>query len=288
MNRWKPWLPVVILAMGGCAMPTGTIPPGIPDEGSASTVRDAAARKPHVIDGTDVTKPTAEPVWSESTDRQIRALARAARRGDVRTIDRLVNSGVDVNGKFDTNTPKILGVRTYATPLYWSMESYGPGPFGGGPTKRTGSARGFERLLQLGANPNVVLFNDHNLKNFSRESSVMHASVEHPNPKFLELALEYGGDPNVIVHGEFGGTPVHTAARWGNKEGLLMLLDAGGEMDALDIGGGSPVSSATAQGGFDLALMLLERGASYRTGGPGPLTPLSYSPCPPPLGGRTS
>src|SRR6056297_2375536 len=55
---------------------------------------------------------------------RLRALARAAGRGNVRRIDALVREGVDVNGRGTSG----------AVPLFWAMHDI----------------RGFRRLLELG------------------------------------------------------------------------------------------------------------------------------------------
>ncbi len=63
-------------------------------------------------------------------DPQVRALAKAAGRGRIRKIDELFGRGVDVNARGTSG----------ATPLFWAMKN----------------AKGFRRLLELGADPNAV------------------------------------------------------------------------------------------------------------------------------------
>ncbi|MEM7612731.1 MAG: ankyrin repeat domain-containing protein, partial [Pseudomonadota bacterium] len=95
-----------------------------------------------------------------------RELARAAGRGELRTIERLVSSGVDVNTRGEKN----------ATALYWAL--------------RRSNHSGFVKLLELGADPNIV---------FDDGGTVMHWAVDHKNVDFLRSALEYGGDPNLLA-----------------------------------------------------------------------------------------
>ena len=174
-------------------------------------------------------------------DPQVRALARAARAGNVRKIDKLVTEGVDVNAKGKNDAP----------PLYWAM-----GFKGGNAWPWSGSVRGFERLLELGADPNVVFGGD----------TVVHDSVRHPNADFLRAVLAHGGDPNLGT-GVQRRTPMYEAAFRGYTEKLLMLLDAGGDIDALTFAGDSLVTAATRNARYDLALLLLDRGADYWGGG---------------------
>jgi ankyrin repeat protein len=63
--------------------------------------------------------------------------------------------------------------------------------------------------------------------------------------------------------GGYGGmTALTLAAREGNVEATMALLDGGADIDQVDAGqGNSPLLVATLNGWFDLALMLLERGA---------------------------
>ena len=75
-------------------------------------------------------------------DESVRALAKAAAKGRVGTVEELVDLGVDVNAS---------GTKG-ATPLFWAMSNY----------------NGFKKLLELGADPNVI---------FGNGGSIMHIAV---------------------------------------------------------------------------------------------------------------
>ncbi|WP_233081986.1 ankyrin repeat domain-containing protein, partial [Rheinheimera soli] len=64
-------------------------------------------------------------------DSHVRALAKAAGKGDILKVRQLVASGVNVNAQG----------RSKATPLYWAI--------------RKNNLAGFEALLKFGATPNV-------------------------------------------------------------------------------------------------------------------------------------
>ncbi len=160
-------------------------------------------------------------------DPQVRALAKAAGKGRIRTINAWVEKGVDVNSR---------GTRG-ATSLFWAMRN----------------AKGFKRLLELGADPNVV---------FDDGSSIMNWAVIHRKEVFLKTALEYGGDPNLVA-GPLGKTPLFEALGPMRKDRARLLLDAGANMNAQTINGRTPLNIAAGLGQYDLVLELLERGADY-------------------------
>jgi len=99
-------------------------------------------------------------------DSGLMALAKAAGKGQLKRIDRLVSEGQNVNARGTRNI----------TALFWAM--------------RRSNIKGFEHLLQLGADPNVV---------FDDGSSVIHwAVLQQVSDQFLVLALKHGGNPNLV------------------------------------------------------------------------------------------
>ena len=166
-------------------------------------------------------------------DERARALARAAGRGRVGAIDRLVAEGVDVNVRGHRN----------CTPLAWAMKRH--------------NLKGFKRLLELGADPNLV---------FDDGQAVLHWTVKALNDRFLKLALEHDGDPNLIA-GVKKETPLHRVMRsmeFMGKEKILILLDAGADMDSQNMFGQTPMIDAAILSRFDVVYEFLERGADYR------------------------
>ena len=161
-------------------------------------------------------------------DPQSRALAKAAGKGQIRKLNALVEQGVDVNTRGAGN----------ATPLFWALRNI----------------KGFERLLQLGANPDVV-FND--------GGSVMHWAVGKPNTAFLVSALRHGGNPDLVgtIRQE---TPLFAAMGPDNKNKLSVLLAAGADMNFQAKNGETPMMVAAGLGQFDTVFALLELGADYQ------------------------
>jgi ankyrin repeat protein len=160
-------------------------------------------------------------------DSEVRALAKAAGKGRIRTIDKWVAQGVDVNAR---------GTRG-ATPLFWAMRN----------------AKGFERLLEWGADPNVV---------YEDGGSIMHWAIRHRKDVYLKLVLEHGGDPNMVV-GVQEETPLYWALGYSEKHKVPMLLEAGANINSQRRNGETPLMDAAMMGQYDLVLDLLERGADY-------------------------
>lgn len=107
-------------------------------------------------------------------DQQVRELAAAAGNGKIKHLEQLVSQGVSVNSRGLQN----------ATPLFWAMKS--------------DNAKGFQKLLELGADPNVV---------FGDGGTVMHWAARNENPEFLNLALQHGGNTELAA-GQFMQTPI--------------------------------------------------------------------------------
>ena len=109
-------------------------------------------------------------------DPNLKALAKAAGKGQLRKIDALISAGQDVNARGTGNI----------TALFWAM--------------RRNNLKGFKHLLQHGADPNVV---------FDDGGTVMHWAVLQKNSdQFLILALEYGGNPNLVSGDYREKTPI--------------------------------------------------------------------------------
>lgn len=189
---------------------------------------------------------SAEKKWNERTSQELlafmsletmfpdesaRALAKAAGKGKVKKVEELVRSGVDVNAR---------GTQE-ATPLFWAMKNY----------------KGFKRLLELGADPNVI---------YGDGGTVVYWAVEMKDMRFLEAVLEHGGNPNLASGDSFGNTPIFAALGEG-EEKIDRLLKAGANIDAKNNFGSTPAMTAAGRGRFDLVYYLLERGADYNVVG---------------------
>ena len=76
------------------------------------------------------------------------------------------------------------------------------------------------------------------------------------------LLLEKGADASSVNNR--GETPLHAAARKGNREILARLLDAGADPDAADREGCTSLMRPVENRRTDAALWLLDRGAEPR------------------------
>lgn len=159
----------------------------------------------------------------------LRSLADAAGKGDIRKISEIVSSGLDVNAR---------GSRS-ATALFWAMRN----------------EKGFEKLLQLGADPNVI---------FDDGGTVMHWLARKKDCSMLQTALRYGGDPNLKAR-LFTHSPIFVTITAGKNVGVTecfnVLVDGGADLNLTDDKGMTPILWAAELARYDIALILLELGA---------------------------
>jgi uncharacterized protein len=185
------------------------------------------------------------------TDPGVVQLCKAIEAKDVKEIERLVKSGVDVNAKGRGNM----------TPLLWAF------PMG---------EDIFKKVLDLGADPNVKL-TERLQGGFHKPGlSVMLATVsapvsgavhkqyffDVPMDNYLRLVLEHGGDPN--LEDASGETPVFDAVVYHPNipEAIQLLKGAGADIDHRDHQGYTALSRTTGAR-FNSALALLKAGADY-------------------------
>ena len=172
-------------------------------------------------------------------DQEVRKLAGAAGRGWVHEIDRLVEAGVDVNSTG----------RDGATPLFWAL--------------RKGNLKGFERLIQLGADPELTFD--------PGGETMIHITAYDGLHDFLKTVLEHGGNPNLVMPSEssiyYGEQPLHIAR---TPEVVETLLKYGANPDALSKGYEdiqiilhTPLTANSAVRNYQVVLALLNGGADY-------------------------
>lgn len=169
-------------------------------------------------------------------DESVRALAEAAGKGKLKKVDELVAQGINVNSRGKKN----------ATPLYWALRNF----------------EGFEKLLQLGADPNLLI---------ADATAVVHSAAQHKDIRFLKAVLDYGGDPNLTA-GHMNETPIFNTIGLRTmdlEEAMFLLLDSGadiniqneGEQFGMPWGGTTPLIKASNLGRYDIVYKLLEKGA---------------------------
>lgn len=157
-------------------------------------------------------------------DPQVRALAEAASRGNVRELERLVKAGADVNAKGS------MGI----TPAWWAI--------------RNRNKVGFEWLLAHGANPNAEV----------ETITIMELAAGYEDSEFLKIVLRYKPDLNRA--GPYTGhTPLSTAVVFSTRKNIELLIDAGVNLD--NDRGQSPLSFAAGQGAYEYVFLMLKAGA---------------------------
>lgn len=186
------------------------------------------------------------------SDQGVIKLCKAIEARDLKEIQRLVKSGVDVNARGRGNV----------TPLLWAF------PMG---------EDVFRTVLELGADPNVVLTENYLLL---KGKSVVFACVELvdglmysqlfydvPMDNYLKLVLEHGGNPN--AEDQDGQTPLFAAMKYGPHAARKIgeLTRCGADLNHMD-NRGYPAVYLAAAGPYDSTLALLEAGADYRIPAP--------------------
>ncbi len=160
----------------------------------------------------------------------------AAADGDISGIEQFARAGGDLN------VTSFGGV----TPLLKSFNDE--------------KLESFEALLKNGADPNTIA-ND--------GRSVMVLAPARKNSRWLRLALDHGGDPNLFVKRATTGRrgpPLHTAIGSHSRDNIHLLLDRGADVNYRRIdwpARGTALISAVYSGLFDIILVFLERGADW-------------------------
>lgn len=184
-------------------------------------------RPPHELEKEVIINMSFQEMFPDKTHRK---LAKAAAKGDIRLINKIVESG------FDVNTQGMRGV----TALFWAMTG-----------KKTD---GFERLLQLGADPNLI---------YEDGGTVMHwAVISTISDDYLKLALQYGGNPNLKAS-SWNITPIFRALSEFSHR-FDILVKGGADINAQDDKGNTPIITATNLINFKVVMKLLNLGADYR------------------------
>ncbi|XP_049649172.1 B-cell lymphoma 3 protein [Accipiter gentilis] len=92
-----------------------------------------------------------------------------------------------------------------------------------------------------------------------------HLACESRSPRCLRELLRPGprGGPDLQARNYEGLTPLHVAVSSGARENVLLLLEHGADVDAVDIKSGrSPLLHAVESNSLEMAELLIQRGAS--------------------------
>ncbi len=204
--------------------------------------------------------------WSATDyfdDAQVVSLCKAIERNDVAEMERLIDAGADVNA---------FG-RNGMTPLLWAY-----------PDRKIDR---FACLLQHGADPNVCFasdfgtghepFHPYPLENTGGRirgaytdrgchagEAVLHLACKTPVAEYLQLVLQFGGDPNLIDRstGEDPLTLVLDRHVPDSRGRVQLLVEQGAQLDRYcKYTLATPVMRAVQQGDYPAAMDLLEAGA---------------------------
>jgi len=152
------------------------------------------------------------------------ALHRAAERGDIAEVRRLLAAGADVNA---------AGAMDGCTPLHLAAEHEAMAAF----------------LIRNGADVKArAVFGD----------TPLHLAARENNVAVARLLLNRGAE--VDAADGFGQTPLHGAARRGSIDVARLLLERGADPNATDHRGQTPL--ANVEGSDELVTLLLSCGAS--------------------------
>ncbi len=170
-------------------------------------------------------------------DRQLRSLALAASSGDIKKIDKLVASGVDVNAVGERGLPA----------AFWVLFN---------PNKE-----GFKRLMEHGANPNILLKTS--FAGSEYYTSLIHkAAGLHVDVEYLKMILEIGkGNPNLTLP-DSGTRPIQEAVYPGKEEFFSLLYSAGAEVNYND-GYDTLLDNAFSASNYELGFFLLKQGVGF-------------------------
>jgi ankyrin repeat protein len=127
----------------------------------------------------------------------------------------------------------------------------------------------FKRLLEHGADPNVVIESDFNTLGGMRSGdSVTHMACKTAFPGYFEAVFAHGGDPNLNKDGIISNeTPLFTlitGSAPNKKAKVRLLIEKGADLDHKSGTGRTAVRVAVGRSQFDIALMLLEARTDYK------------------------
>jgi len=169
------------------------------------------------------------------------ALMLASRTGRLDAIDVLIARGAEVNAAESWGG---------TTALIWAINE--------------GHTHVVERLLEAGAATDVV-------------SRVV--APRGPTARGVEGGVPVDYDPELFPQSYANGgfTPLHFAAREGQRESARLLLEAGADADAIAADGKNTLSLAIYNGHYDLASLLVEHGADVNMPDAERFTPLFWA-----------
>ena len=121
--------------------------------------------------------------------------------------------------------------------------------------------KGFEALLQQGADLEADYRDPRFLRDESYNSSVLKVALGCANPEYVRAALRQGLDPDYVPHPVDGMTLIILAARVGATAVIETLLEAGADVNCRDVSGYTPLVNVMMGCEYNTAWFLLRHGA---------------------------
>jgi len=123
--------------------------------------------------------------------------------------------------------------------------------------------KSYRALLEASANPNI--FSEASQPyDFYKQASVMFASAGLNDSYYLELALAYGGDPNLDNPYKTGGkvAPIFNAVMSSQPRNLQILIEHGANLEK-DLNGTTVIFDSVTTSQFDMLWQLVDGGVNY-------------------------
>lgn len=105
----------------------------------------------------------------------------------------------------------------------------------------------------------------------------LHYAAHFGQKETAVALLDLGADPDAMAGAPFLNAPLHAACAGGRGDLVATLLAAGAKPDARDANGYTPLHVAAASGSAESVRHLLARGATRDAPGPGGKTPLDVA-----------
>ncbi len=179
-------------------------------------------------------------VYKVFENKDVAQLAIAAANGNIEEMKSLIEKGVDVN---DAGQDGI-------TPLFWAFLG--------------DNIEGFQLLLENGAKPNTVIGGNHAMRYYTEPIILENDDFEYTydDAKFLEVVLQYGGDPNAVDAKD--DTMLMIACGPGTMKRARLLVKAGAKLEqTTPLNGDTALLTASTLNQYDKVWYLINQGADY-------------------------